>query len=303
MTKISVIMPVYNAEEFLLKSVESALAQDLYDIQLICIDDGSDDDSSRILKSIQQKDDRVILEKQSNQGSGVARNKGLKIATGEFITFLDSDDWYPSIDVLSTLYEKAVEYDQKIAGGSFIRHYHNGKIESEFKGIYKAYKFDKEEVISFKNYQFDYGYHRFIYNRKMLIDNDIDFPDYLRFQDPPFFLNAMIKAGTFVAVNKQVYAYRKSHKDIEWDLGKVKGLLSGLLENLIMSRKMGLASLHWLILTRTQKEFWHIINQKISEPVVYYLVYRIYKSVDIDLIKVENPQFRFDEFNIFKLFN
>ena len=231
MINISVITPVYNAEIFLKESIDSILAQDLKNIELICVDDGSVDQSLKILREYEKLDNRLIAITQNNMGSGLARNVALKQARGEFIIFMDADDWYPTKDVLSTLYNKAKEYNQKIAGGSFIRYYENGRIESEFTGIYSGYKFNKEEIVNFSDYQFDYGYHRFIYNREMLIENNIFFPDYRRFQDPIFFLKAMLASETFVSVDKAVYAYRKGHQTVNWDIEKSKGLLLVLLPN------------------------------------------------------------------------
>lgn len=297
--KISIIMPVYNAEKYLNESIQSALSQDLHEIEIICIDDGSTDSSFKLLKKLKEQDSRIIIQQQENQGSGIARNLGLRSANGEFVTFLDADDWYPSTDVLSTLFNKANSYNKKIAGGSFVRYYQDGRIESEFKGIYKAYKFEKEEIISVDKYQFDYGYHRFIYNRKMLIDNEIFFPDYRRFQDPPFFLNALIKAESFVAVDKQVYAYRKSHKVVEWDVAKVKGLLSGLLENLIISRKLHFPLLHLMIVNRVENDFWNVIMKFQDVPVIYYLCVRFLKSIDSELIKKEDSDFDFTKLKLY----
>ncbi len=301
MINISVITPVYNAEKFLKKSVESVLKQDLSNIELICIDDGSSDQSLKLLRELQQLDQRLIVLTQSNSGSGLARNAAIKKAQGEFIMFMDADDWYPSDDVLSTLYHKAKEYDQKIAGGSFVRYYEDGRIESEFSGVYTAYKFEKEEVIDFQDYQFDYGYHRFLYDRKMLVDNNIFFPDYRRFQDPPFFLRAMIASHSFIAVNKAVYAYRKGHQTVNWDIQKIKGLLAGLLENLIISKKEKLEKLHFLMIDRVENDFYKIINKNIDNDLVYYLIKRFLYSIDTELVKKHREDFELSNTKILQL--
>ena len=94
MTKVSVLVAVYNAEEYLCKCIDSLLCQTLQDIQIICIDDASTDSSLSILRAYERKDSRVVVISLSeNRGQAVARNEGLKVAEGEYTCFLDSDDW------------------------------------------------------------------------------------------------------------------------------------------------------------------------------------------------------------------
>ena len=93
MVKISVIIPVYNNEKYLKECLDSVCHQTLTDIEIICINDGSSDGSLNILNEY-SKDDRIIVIDQTNQGPAIARNRGLDIAKGEYIGFLDSDDIY-----------------------------------------------------------------------------------------------------------------------------------------------------------------------------------------------------------------
>lgn len=93
MVKVSVIIPIYNCEEYLDNCIKSILCQTLKDQEIICIDDGSTDHSAQIIKKFQAEDGRIILFQQKNQGAAAARNLGLKNAKGEYIAFLDADDW------------------------------------------------------------------------------------------------------------------------------------------------------------------------------------------------------------------
>lgn len=104
--KISVVMPIYNAGEYLVRAIEDLLCQSFADFELICVDDGSTDSSAKIVKKYQAKDSRISLISQSNLGPSVARNKGLESASGEYVIFLDADDFYHK-DLLSKLYEVA----------------------------------------------------------------------------------------------------------------------------------------------------------------------------------------------------
>lgn len=90
---VSVIIPVYNVDKYLRECLDSILAQTLQEWELICINDGSTDGSSAILAEYAAKDNRINVIKQQNRGQGAARNIGLKQAVGEYIYFLDSDDY------------------------------------------------------------------------------------------------------------------------------------------------------------------------------------------------------------------
>ncbi len=95
---ISVIIPVYNAEKYLSQCLDSVCGQTLRDIEIICVDDGSDDGSAEILRAYAEKDDRITVVTQTNAGAGAARNRGIREARGEYLAFIDSDDfWRPEL--------------------------------------------------------------------------------------------------------------------------------------------------------------------------------------------------------------
>ena len=99
---VSVIMPAYNSEKYLGKSIESALAQAYEKFELIIVDDGSKDGTKSIVEQYAKNDIRIKLLEQANQGVSAARNKGLDTATGEYVAFLDSDDLWDA-DNLSVM--------------------------------------------------------------------------------------------------------------------------------------------------------------------------------------------------------
>ena len=127
--KISVIMPIYNAGEYLRTALDSVLGQTVSEIELICIDDGSTDDSLRIIREYQEKDRRIRIVTENNAGPSVARNKGIVRARGEFMIFLDADDFY-ECNLLETLYNMANEKNLDIAVSAF--DIYNNKKERAF---------------------------------------------------------------------------------------------------------------------------------------------------------------------------
>lgn len=110
---ISVIIPVYNASLYLRECIESVLNQSKKELEIIFVDDGSTDDSVSIIEDYMRTDKRIILLKQENQYAGVARNKGLKIAKGKYVIFLDSDDFF-ELQMLDKLYSKAEKNNAEI---------------------------------------------------------------------------------------------------------------------------------------------------------------------------------------------
>ncbi len=104
--KISVIIPVYNAEPYLEQCMDSVLGQTLKEIEIICVDDGSTDRSGDILEGYRRRDNRVTVVHQENLHAGVARNKGMALASGKYLAFLDADDYFCP-NCLEKLYERA----------------------------------------------------------------------------------------------------------------------------------------------------------------------------------------------------
>ena len=111
--KVSVIMPVYNAEKTVGEALDSLLCQTEKDIEIICVDDGSNDNSLNILNEYAAKDNRIKVLHQENLRAGVARNNGLKISRGGYVIFLDSDDFFEP-DLIEKTYKRAVEKDADI---------------------------------------------------------------------------------------------------------------------------------------------------------------------------------------------
>ena len=112
-TKISVILPVYNVEKYLRQCLDTIIGQTLREIEILCVDDGSTDNSARILEEYAQKDQRIKIYTQKNAGAGAARNLGLRHASGKYLSFLDSDDFFEP-DMLEEAYRQAERYEAEM---------------------------------------------------------------------------------------------------------------------------------------------------------------------------------------------
>jgi len=111
--KVSVIIPVYNAEKYLRECLDSIINQTLQEIEILCINDGSTDCSEKILEQYADNEKRIRVISQENRGVSSARNQGLKNAIGEFVAFIDADD-YIELDMLECLYKSAKNFDADI---------------------------------------------------------------------------------------------------------------------------------------------------------------------------------------------
>ena len=123
MIKISIIIPVFNGERFIKKAIESVLNQNFKDFELIIVNDGSTDDTLNIIKEFE--DDRISVVSQENMGPGASRNNALKMASGEYVMFLDSDDWLCP-DSLRIAYGEAYKNNTDISIFQIIK-YHQGQ--------------------------------------------------------------------------------------------------------------------------------------------------------------------------------
>lgn len=271
--KISIIIPIYNMEKYIKSSIDSVINQDLDEIEIICINDGSSDNSLFLLNQYREKDERVIIINKKNEGVAKARNLGIQKANGKYVFFLDPDDFLPERNIMSVLYEIAEKNKVMIAGGEFSDFDSKGIVNKKYTGTLKGYSFEKEGIIFYTDYQFDYGYHRFIYNREFLVKNQIFFPELIRFQDPPFMVRAFTIAKKFFAVKKTTYCYRMDYRPIDWNKKRVKDLLIGLRININWAKEYHLDALLSLSIERMVDEYFEVImaqflvNQEIRDIV------------------------------------
>lgn len=292
--KVSVIIPVYNVEDYLRECLDSVCGQTLKEIEIICVDDGSTDGSLEILKEYAAKDCRMTVMKQENSGSGKSRNNGINSAKGEFVAFMDSDDFYPSNKTLEKMYNTAHRHNVNICGGS-LNQLKDGKILTDAKLFEDGYTFEREGIIDYKDYQFDYGYWRFIYKQKFLVENQLYFPDYLRQQDPPFFIKAMAVSERFYALTEATYVYRVSHKKVSWTERKVLDMFKGLEDSFRYSKEFGLENLHIKQVQRINSwTFRTALAEMIKYDSVRQQVRQAFLTIDKHILSKQNIVVEFD---------
>lgn len=265
--KVSVIVPVYNVERYLPQCLDSILSQTLRELEVIAINDGSPDGSLAILQAYASKDARVQIIDKKNEGVGKARNDGLRAARGKYVAFMDSDDFYPHDRVLETLATAAEEHNVKIAGGRKLRLLENGQtIRDEAAVEEYGMSFSAAGLTQYADFQYDYGYTQYLYDRAMLQAQSIRFPAHRRFQDPPFFVRAMQAAGSFYAADCESYCYRMVSGAQKTSVESTLAFLDGVTENLVFSREQGLAKLHRLTAMRLDREGSYMAIRNLYDP-------------------------------------
>ncbi|MGI6657903.1 MAG: glycosyltransferase family 2 protein [Dethiobacteraceae bacterium] len=220
MPKISIIVPVYNVENYINKCIESLIAQTLSDIEIILVNDGSTDKSGNICNDYAAVDNRIIVIHQMNKGVSAARNKGIEAATGEWITFVDADDWvdssmcelvygyakkydvdlvmwnhywnYPEKEVLTTMFEEEIKFFQK------------DQIQDIQRIIIESYS-SNGNLVSNATFVWCKLWNREIINRL----SDYWFNINLKWgEDQDFNLRLLEKTSKIIFINKNLYHYR-----------------------------------------------------------------------------------------------
>ncbi len=213
MIKISVIIPVYNVEKYLRRCLDSVINQTFRDLEIICVNDGSTDGSAEILEEYKSKDARIILLNQENLGLSAARNTGLKIAKGEYIGFVDSDDWV-ELNFFEKLYEAAKKYNADAACSEIKRPHESGKISFKLK-------FTNEKVLS--RIHDKYFYNKVprqcyvwnkIYRRSELERQKLTFKEGVMFEDVYFTPRFLYFSNKIVIVPGIFYNYWANNQSI-----------------------------------------------------------------------------------------
>ncbi len=217
---ISVIVPVYNAEKYLKTCLNSIVNQTYPNLEIICVNDGSPDNSLEILKSYSKKDSRIKLINQKNQGLSGARNSGLKIATGDFITFVDSDDEI-NLKMLEEMLNILENTHADIATCSFKETFPNGKTKS-FGKNYSKKVYDTENALRamLKETGFNVTATMKLFSKNTL--KNVKFPVGKLHEDVGTTYKAILNAKKLVFVPNDYYIYHHHQSSIIYNFNDQK---------------------------------------------------------------------------------
>ena len=205
---ISVIVPVYNVERYIRQCVESILEQTYADLEIILVDDGSTDGSGSICDEYKLKDNRVVVIHKCNGGLSEARNAGLDIARGEYIGFVDSDD-YIEPDMYEVLYKNCERYAADLAAARFVKFNTQGEVRKNFTENIEV--FSREEmlrlfIVGDRRYEITMSVWDRLYKRELI--SDLRFPVGKCYEDIVFSTKVIEKSKINVYIDRALYHYR-----------------------------------------------------------------------------------------------
>jgi len=230
-SKVSVIVPVYNVEAYLEECLNSIVTQTFEDIEIILVDDGSTDLSSNIMKKYAQKDSRIILYSQSNQGVSAARNSGISLASGEYILFVDSDDSILENSV-ETIYNQATETNADVVIGNVLYCYPDGSKKTVFPRTQELNNITIPGDICFMKLMEINAYPPLTYlyfiKRELIIKNKLYFKKNVIHEDELWCVQALFNAKHVSLIDFYYYLYRQREGSImnsDNNLFRIKSLL------------------------------------------------------------------------------
>lgn len=294
---ISVIIPVYNAKNYLWSCLESVLCQNEISLEVICVVDDSPDDSIATLEEIAHIDHRVTIVYQPNGGAGAARNRGIGLAQGDYLAFIDPDDYYPNDTVLAHLYQTAIEQNVAMCGGSFVAFYPDGTKKECYVGDEVSYTIREAGMRTMEQDQFDYGWIRFIYQRKLFTEEGLHFPEYRWYEDPVFFVNAVQLVDGYYVIPEEAYCYREDYKEANWTAVVVRDMLKGLQHNLHYADKQGYDLLYSRLIHRIDFDYNLAIQELLDDEEVLQRMVTIQSNLNIDKV----PYIKEQGFRVFTL--
>lgn len=205
---ISIVIPVYNVEKYVRRCIESVQKQTYKNLEIILVDDGSTDSSGKICDEYANKDQRIVVIHKKNGGLSDARNKGINIAQGKYIGFVDSDDWI-SEKMYEILYNNIIKYEADISSCELIRTRNVNEIINNQKYNNEVYTYNLDEYMKIF---FKVGTQKCVYYawnklyKKELIEKDL-YPIGLTSEDVEGTFKALIKCQRIVNVNYPYYYY------------------------------------------------------------------------------------------------
>ena len=210
MPKFSIIIPVYNVEKYLNQCVDSVLNQSFSDFEIILVDDGSPDNCPQICDEYAEKDNRVKVIHKENGGVSAARNSGIEISSGEFIWFVDSDD-YIMENALTKISDRLSESTDIFGFNRLPLLYYDNKIK-DISNL--EFSFDKEQLKELINYSHSnnilpYPW-RYVYKASLIKDNEMRFDEKMRYgEDSVFNTEAFLRAENVEFIGERLYFYRQ----------------------------------------------------------------------------------------------
>lgn len=297
--KISIIVAVYNLENYVSKCLESLINQTFNDIEIICVNDGSTDGSLAVLKEYAKKDERIIILNQPNKGVAVARNEGMAVAKGEYIQFVDGDDWI-NFNLCEKVYNLAKKHDSDVVmfDAAFYDNKKNCVIGGNFFDI-KKWKnhVDENTIHTFKDcksiFYGNLSAANKVYKKSFIDRIGCYFPSGMRFEDHLFHIHTIFCADKINILCEKHYYYRQNRKNsmmttlkstnVVMDIFKVVNLIEKTIREI---GKFDYSKYLFFQFKYESLTHYYMDINFFKKPVYY-------KQMKDELLKLKNPEFDF----------
>lgn len=302
--KVSVIIPVYNVENYIAECLESVVCQSLTEIEILCIDDCGTDNSMKIVNEYAKRYPNIrIIYHKKNLGLATARNTGIRNALGEYIGFVDSDDFI-SRNFYEVLYSIAKNKNADIVESTIYLYHDNNHTFEEYKLNRDIEdKNDSDTSINkLRLYRSSGMCWNKIYNRKLIIQHNIIFPEGLYWEDNPFVVKAAYYASKIQHASSVNYIYRQrqgsivtlKHKKLHFDLLYTHLEIINFLNSVELEKNAYIQMSSWII-DRIWVEYkkllqnWNLIGEDYKFYKVFCQLYNniLYKN---ELAKIQKKQ-------------
>ena len=273
--RFSIIVPVYKTEQFLAQCINSILSQKFTDFELLLVDDGSPDNSGKICDEFALQDQRVKVIHKENGGAAAARNVGIRVARGEYLCFLDADDWWVDEDVLIKINDKIEKSKASIVQFGYKFFYQEKQTYSTNRSglIDEGYAKTGIELLTYlvANSCLNPAAWSMSISKEFLVTNDLYFKEGLKAEDIEWAIRLFSKGGSLVFLPENIYVYRKGRKDSVTAQANYKHICDhcSIIENsLIMLENMD--------------------NQSTSQLLINYVMYQLIIVAALPYRKVHN---------------
>lgn len=321
MVKVSIVVPVYNTSDYLNECMDSLVNQTFTDTEIICIDDGSSDNSLEILKEYENKYSNIRVFSQENSGQSIARNKGIDYSKGKYVYFMDSDD-YLELTALEEMYDIASKNDLDVLMFKLIN-FDDGNDEKYTRRYYEMpflRKWNKKvfnlEDIGEKALDMAVSPPGKLFKKELI--SDIKFPENLIFEDNVFFAEVMIKAKRVSFYDKHLYN-RRIRKNSTTQKRDLKSADTIKISNMIidLAKKYGVYEKYkyaiWdkkiktvldkylMVNEEFKKDFYKLMKQDFLNLEPEYVENKIYKKIAERSKFCYESVLNIEEYDIFEL--
>ena len=208
--EVSIIVPVFNKGDYLADCLDSILGQSLEDLEVVCVDDASEDRCGKILQSYAMRDDRLkVIQNSKNLGPAPSRNRGIEAARGRFLRFVDADDLLPGRST-EDLYSRAIRDDVEVVRGSLALF--RGNDTSTFHEVISVPDRTATQLREEECLWIPWWHTSYLISADLIQRNQLRYPNLVRGEDPVFLASVLVNASQLSMIEQVVYLYRQYPK-------------------------------------------------------------------------------------------